>query len=72
MKTKVVQTEPEIPVEILAQSIKDISEGIRKMRSGRLTDRAIILLIADNCNVGKPAIKEVLESMNSLSKKYLK
>lgn len=65
-------TENHIPIEILADSILEISNGVRKMRSGRLTDKAIILLISDNCTVGKPAIKEVLESMQSLSFRYLK
>jgi hypothetical protein len=71
-KVTVKQTENEIPVEILAESIKDISTAVSKLRAGRLTERAIILLIADNCTVGKPAIKQVLDSMHTLSKRYLK
>ena len=73
-KTVIVKQnkENEIPVEVLAESIKEISQAIGKLRSGKLTDRAIILLIADNCTVGKPAIKDVLDSMQTLSKRYLK
>jgi 2-phosphoglycerate kinase len=74
MKKNVVvkQTENEIPVEIRAESIKEISEAVRKLRAGRLTDRAIILLIHDHCGVGKPAIKAVLDGMQTLSKRYIK
>lgn len=72
-KVKVVQTdEQEIPVEILAESIKEIAAGVKKLRSGKLNDRAIILLISDNCNVGRPAIRKVLESMETLAATYLK
>ncbi len=64
--------EQKIPVEIMAESIKEISDGIKKMRSGKLTDRAIILLIHDHCNVSFKDIKSVMDSMQELSSIYLK
>ena len=38
-----LKPEDEIPTEVLASAIIDISQGMKKIRAGRLTDRAIIL-----------------------------
>lgn len=74
-KVNVIQPEDKskkIPVDILAESIVEISNAVKKMRNGGLTDRAIILLIHDSSSVGKPAIKAVLDSMETLSEKYIR
>lgn len=82
-KVTVKQTpDAEIPTEVLANSIVAISEGIRKIRSGRLTDRALFLLIRDAAptygakyrtqSVGLSEIKAVIEGMESLEKTFLK
>lgn len=39
--------EKEVPTDILAENIVAIAHGIRKLRSGRLADRALFLLIQD-------------------------
>jgi hypothetical protein len=46
-KSVLVKQRPggEIPTEILADNIKSISESMKKLRSGRLNDRALHLLI---------------------------
>lgn len=84
---KVVVKQPddkahEIPTEILATSIVAISEGIKKLRRGRLTDRALFLLIQDAApTVGgkyrndKLAIREIratLEGMESLERIFIR
>lgn len=53
-KTTVRQTEgKEVPTEVLATSIKALADGMRKLRNGRLSDRAIFLLVQDaSPNVG--------------------
>ena len=84
-KIKIVQSpekEKEVPTEVLASSIKAIAEGVRKLRSGRLNDRALFLLIQDaapatggkynHSRVGIPAIKAVLEGIDSLDKNFLR
>ena len=74
---------PVVPVEIIAASIKAISEGMKKLRSGPLNDRALYLLIqhaAPNVNGGRwsksaltvKQIKAVFEGIESLEREYLK
>lgn len=66
----------ELPTEILADSIVVISEGIKKLRAGRLTDSALVLLIQHNIptkmKVNAHQIRAVLNSIESLSETYLK
>ena len=73
----------EIPVEVLADSIKAISEGIKKLRSGRLNDKALILLIVNAApsyggtysnrkHVSAVQVKTVLDGMEQLEHEYLK
>lgn len=70
------------PVEIIADAIIKISEAFESMKNSRLTQRALLLLIQDNCgmvggrhNKKKPTakqIQEVLDSVTSLKKAYIK
>lgn len=79
-KVKVIQNEEKpMPVEVIAESIKSISDGVKKMRSGPLSDNAIYLLIHHASPSvgysGKPSMKQVrsvIEGMESLEKTYLK
>jgi hypothetical protein len=82
-KVEVKQDEKiEIPIQVIATSIKAISEGIKILRSGPLNDKALILLIQNAApNVGGPykqskigttEIRAVLEGMESLEATYLK
>lgn len=82
-KTITVKTKEENPepVEIIADAIIKVSEAFEKMQKTKLTKRALLLLIHDNCawNSGyprkKPTIKEIeaiLDSVSSLKKAYIK
>ena len=75
-KVKVTQKENELEVitEVTAQAIVEISSAIKKLRSGRLKDRTIVLLIKANCPywVGIVEIKAVLDGMATLEKELLK
>lgn len=78
---KVTQDE-EKPVapEIMAQSIVAIADGIKKLRSTRLNDRALFLLIqAASPSVNRQGskvtitdIKAVFEGIESLEKSFIK
>lgn len=70
-----------VPIEVLAESIKAISDGVKKLRAGPLNERALVLLIQHAApNIGKwgtnrigmTEIKAVLEGMESLETAYLK
>ena len=73
-KLNVTQKENEdpIPVEILAQSIKKISDSFKRMKAAGLSDRAIVVLLHDASGIGKPAIKCILAAMEDLERLYLK
>lgn len=74
--------ETEVPIEVMAESIKIISEGIRKMRQGRLKDKALFLLIQNaapcvsgrygNSKIGITEVKAVIQGIESLEREYLK
>lgn len=78
-KTVVIQDpQNEVPTEVLAKAILDISAGIRVLRKGRLNDRALVLLIqhaAPRAN-GQPlpayTVKDVLQGIEDLEKTFLK
>ncbi len=63
-----------IPTEIIADAIIKISDAVTKMKSTRLTERAILLLIKDSIsgNIGLGDIKTVLNAAQDLSKNYIK
>lgn len=72
MKTKVIQGEVEIQTEVLADSIKSISDGVKRMRSGKLNDRAIFILISKASNEPLETVKRVVLGMESLERMFLK
>lgn len=71
----------DVPTEILADSIVAIAEGIRKLRAGRLNERALLLLIqhaapAPSSFRTKPVsqkdVRAVLDGIENLEAAYLK
>ncbi len=81
-KIVVTQTpEKEVPTEILADAIVAIAAGVKKLRSGRLADRTLCMLIADAApTYGKyPAkavtrrdVHAVLDGIEALERTHLK
>ncbi len=69
---------PPIPTEVIADEIRAISQGIKKLRDGRLSERALIVLITHAtptvgyAKVSGKTVKAVLEGMESLERVYLK
>jgi hypothetical protein len=70
--------EKNIPTEILADAIISISQGIKKLRSGRLNNTCLIILIQNAAPTfqGRPVaqrdIKAVLEGIDNLGKTYIR
>lgn len=70
----------EIPTEVIASAIVVIAEGMKKIRAGRLNEKAIELLVQHaSTTTGypqrKPSLSEVrsvLNGLESLEKTYLK
>jgi hypothetical protein len=73
---KVTQKEnaPEVPTEIIAQSIVDMSRGVRKLVNSRLNERALIVLLKDACggDVSMQTIQKVLHKLQDLERLYIK
>jgi hypothetical protein len=69
-----VVNDAEVPTEILASSIVEIAQGIRKLRSGKLNDRALFLLIQDACkvNIGLATIREVFDAIGDLERQFVR
>lgn len=83
-KTISVMTDEENPisVELVADAIISIDQSIKSLNNSRLNRRALLLLIADNCDavnrgykrtlISPKIIEKVLDSIDSLKKAYIK
>lgn len=66
--------EKPVPVEVLAEHIQAISQGIRKLREGPLNDRCLFMLVqhAAPVQLGIGTIKAVFDGIDSLEHEYLR
>lgn len=84
-KTKVFVKQDElkpVPVEVLAESVRAISDGVKKLRASNLNDKALVLLIQHASPaviygykrnpITAQQVRAVLEGMESLEREYLK
>lgn len=73
MKTSIVQ-DPEHPIgaEIIAQSIVDIAEAMKKINETRLTRDAIVTLIHERSKISKRDINIVLNNLEQMESFWLK
>lgn len=80
---KIIQDEEKpIAIEVLAKEIVAMSQGIKKLRQGRLNDKCLVLLIQNaspnvgghygNGKISTKEIKAVLEGIESLETEFLK
>lgn len=71
------ELEKEVSTEVLADAILAISQGVKKLRGGKLNDNALFLLIqhaAPNVKrlpISMKTIKAVFEGIDSLAGTYL-
>lgn len=74
MSKQVVVKQPEkpIPTEVLADSIKAIAEGMRKMNASSLSRRGLLVLLKDYSGVSMNEIDRVLDCLSQLDKRYCK
>lgn len=70
----------EVATEVLAQSIVAISDGIKRLRAGKLNDKALTILIQqaaptqglNGSRIPLSTIKDVLDGMASLEATYIR
>lgn len=74
MKKIEVKQDPENEqsYEVMADAIVAMASAIKKIEKTRATRRLIVALIQDDCKLGKGLIETVLDSLDSLERKYLK
>lgn len=66
------EIEKEYPIAELERAIAGISKIGKRLKDSRLTDRAIILLIADMTGLGKGTIRRILNALPGLEAAFLK
>lgn len=72
-KVKVVQDFDEpVEKEVLASAIVQISEATKKLYKTGLNKKAVVALINDDTKLGKGLVETVLNSLETLAKKYTK
>jgi hypothetical protein len=69
-----VVEEADVSAKILASSIVSIAEGMKRLRTGALADRALLILIQDACpeKIGLDKIRMVLDAIGDLRKKFVR
>lgn len=74
----VVKEDPgeRVPTQVLATSIREIADGMKRIRAGDLNDDGLVLLIhhamPQNRRVAPETIRLVLDSIEGLGRKYLR
>lgn len=61
------EAQPE-SVELLADAIIKCADGLEKLRSGPLSQRAIVVLLHDLTKVGIPHIRAIIDAAPNLRK----
>lgn len=76
LQVKVIQKEdsPAIAAEVTAQAIQEISTAMKKLRAGKLKDKAIALLIRGSVPqwISMGQIKIIMDALENLEKEYCK
>lgn len=74
MKNVVVKQEEgaEIATEIIAGAIVELSAAMKRINEGRLTRKALVVLLAHSTGLGHNTIQTVLVGLESLEQNYVK
>lgn len=74
MKKQKVEIENpnEIATKVIADSIVDIAQSMKKLSSTRLSRDAIVVLIQDESGYGKNMINRILDNLENLEALWLK
>jgi hypothetical protein len=62
----------ELATDKIAQAVIDIADAVKKLRGGRLNDKAILLLISHASGQSQSAVRAVLDGMEGMKTYYLK
>lgn len=66
----VKQEEPEIPAEVMAKAIVEISDGMKKMLRAGLKQKTIVILVSVHTGVSRTNVENVINCLESLRDIY--
>lgn len=70
-KKKIEVENPEdIPTKIIADSIVEISSGVKRLRNGKLNEKALLILVAHASGMSQAVVKNVLNGLEDLQALY--
>jgi hypothetical protein len=69
---KVIQTDPPVEKEVLADAIVRVSEGVAALNKSGLNQRAVVVLLHDYTGLPMTAIRRVLNALPELKGMYCK
>lgn len=62
----------EVPAEVIAQSIQKLGNAYSAMKASGLSERAVVILLADASKLPRSTVEKVLGGMDRLKSLYLK
>jgi len=62
----------EFPARAIQEAVLGLSQAMKELNTSRLTENAVIVLLADSTKVSKSTIKEVLRGLKTLEETYIK
>lgn len=74
-KVKVIQpaeTEKSVPLEVLAESIRDLAKFGREINASKINRKGILILLSASTGLPKKVIGDILDAVPQLEKQYLK
>lgn len=69
---KVIQTDPPVEKEVLADAIVRVSNSMKALSDSGLTQRTIVALVHDHTGLPKKTITRVITSLAELKSAYCK
>jgi len=68
----IVKQDSDEAVEVLASGIQQIAESVERLRSGRLKEKALLVLISHASGQSQATVRAVLDGMQSIRQQFLK
>lgn len=68
--TRIKPREPSDRKEVLALSIEQACESLKKLMGSGLNRKAIVTLVSDDARLGKREVEKVIDSLAGLHKTY--
>lgn len=74
MSTKLIQkpNAEAVPDEVIAQSLVEISAGMKRMRDGKLSNKAWLVLLKHSTGETFETLENVIKGIDNLSRDYVK